>query len=255
MPSTNPRNNNPNPQQQPQTQQPAARVVADNANNANQTNVTEEQIRASELEQQRQLRETQVKEEIKENIPDKPGVVGVIETKKMLVPKEEMPEKSDETPKAANRNWNEGDRNEIMQVETAPTPLYTPSQNYQGQPPPPTPGHGEPTLAKFKRDDNGNIMRDDAGNPIPETIGVIQEGNPTVQVAPPIEGKQAKAGMLSPQGRQFGPQDKMQLFAVQLRDNPLLKVAARDRLEAIQVYNQHCGIIRTEHPHSVTMLT
>jgi hypothetical protein len=233
--------------------QPAARVISD-SNDPNAPTLTPEQIAANEAERERQLREETTHKEVEEQIPRKPGVIGVVDTKRQLVPKAEMPKESDETPKMAKRNWSEGDRNEVMQVESSPTPPYVASQNYQGQPPPPTPGHGEPIFAVPKRDGNGNIMRDEEGNILYITPGVLDESKTPVPVGPPIEAKQNKAGMLS-RNRLSGPRDRMQIYEIGLRDCPTLRIQAGDRLEAIQIYNNHCGIIKTENQHSITAIT
>jgi hypothetical protein len=72
--------------------------------------------------------------------------------------------------------------------------------------------------------------------PKPKADDVVSAGN----APPPTPPKDFAVG---PNG--------MPVYLVQLQDNPATKIEAEDRLDAIDRYNAHCGIIGTIHKHDV----
>lgn len=61
----------------------------------------------------------------------------------------------------------------------------------------------------------------------------------------------ATAPVSSPLTTEVAAARTLHKYAVQLKYNPRMVVAAEDRLDAIEVYKKRCGIIRTEHSFEV----
>lgn len=90
----------------------------------------------------------------------------------------------------------------------------------------------------------------------PVSAGAPDESAPEPVAAKPKPKKPAKPKPAEEPAEDEADEAEAELktYRVELVYNPPLEVEARDRLEAIEKYNEKCGILSTIHKHKVKLV-